>query len=683
MQDKTDDLNRQAWEVRVSDSNKALLLSQEALALATSAGYTRGRAEALRTLGFTLIRHSKHEDALKHIEEALHLFEEMGDESGQSDVYEYFGIIQRSLGNYGASIEFLNTSLTLRKKNNYRAGESLSYYHLGVTYKYLGDLEQALEYFQQSLAISREINDWISESYSLNNIGGIYFELSDYDNALQFFQESLAIRKKAGDKWGEAGCLDNIGHIFLKKGDYNAALEYCQQSLLICNNVADKKGEANSLFHLAEANEKIPDLVAALKCASQSLQIREEIGDKKGQAELCLLLAEMHGKDVPAKTAPDVQLDYLKRAQALAKETNALDLLYKVHRGFYHLYKERKDYHEALSELERSYLAEQEIHSRNVQQKILTLQVSHKVEQAKKEAEIYRLRNIELASLYDESTRQKEEIEAQRNTLEQALNELKTTQTQLIQSEKMASLGELTAGIAHEIQNPLNFVNNFAEVNAELIDELKLELGEGNYPEVIIISENIKENQLKISHHGKRADSIVKGMLMHSRRSTGEKEPTDINVLADEYLRLSYHGLRAKDKTFNADMHTNFDDTIGKINIIAQDIGRVLLNLFTNAFYSVAEKKKQVPEGFEPLVSVRTRAIGNTVEISVKDNGTGIPQEVLDKIYQPFFSTKPTGQGTGLGLSLSYDTIKAHGGEIKVETKEGEFAEFIILLRYN
>ena len=264
--------------------------------------------------------------------------------------------------------------------------------------------------------------------------------------------------------------------------------------------------------------------------------------------------------------------------------------------------------------------------------------------------------------------------------IENAYAELKSTQAQLIQSEKMASLGELTAGIAHEIQNPLNFVNNFSEVNTELMAEMKEEIQKGNIDEVKAIAKDVKDNEEKINHHGKRADAIVKGMLQHSRSSNGAKEPTDINALADEYLRLAYHGLRAKDKSFNATTKTDFDESIGKIKIIPQDIGRVILNLITNAFYVVAEKKKEKPDGYEPTVKVSTKRQNDKVEIRVKDNGNGIPQKVLDKIFQPFFTTKPTGQGTGLGLSLSYDIIKAHGGELKVETKEGEGAEFKIIL---
>ena len=257
---------------------------------------------------------------------------------------------------------------------------------------------------------------------------------------------------------------------------------------------------------------------------------------------------------------------------------------------------------------------------------------------------------------------------------------LKAAQAQLIQSEKMASLGELTAGIAHEIQNPLNFVNNFAEVSNELIDEMFEEMDKGDLEEVKAIADDLKQNLEKINHHGKRADNIVKGMLQHSRSSDGQKEPIDINSLCDEYLRLAYHGLRAKDKSFNATLKTDFDEGIGKINMVSQDMGRVILNLITNAFYAVDEKKKSGVENYEPTVRISTKKEGKNIKITVADNGKGIPEEVVDKIFQPFFTTKPTGHGTGLGLSLSYDIVKAHGGELKVSTPEGKGAGFVIKL---
>jgi signal transduction histidine kinase len=263
--------------------------------------------------------------------------------------------------------------------------------------------------------------------------------------------------------------------------------------------------------------------------------------------------------------------------------------------------------------------------------------------------------------------------------LEKSLFDLKSAQAQLIQSEKMASLGELTAGIAHEIQNPLNFVNNFSEVNAELINELREEAEKGNLAEVRTLVKGLKDNEEKINQHGRRADAIVKSMLQHSRKSTGRKELININALCDEYLRLAYHGLRAKDKSFNAKFETDFDSSIPKVNVIPQDIGRVVLNLINNAFYAVSEKKKLNIDGYEPTVFVTTKNLSDKIEIRVKDNGTGIPEKVKEKIFQPFFTTKPTGQGTGLGLSLAYDIVtKGHSGELKLQTQDGDGSTFII-----
>lgn len=290
-------------------------------------------------------------------------------------------------------------------------------------------------------------------------------------------------------------------------------------------------------------------------------------------------------------------------------------------------------------------------------------------------------------------TKQKNNKELNKRNMEMqlTLSQLKATQAQLIQSEKMASLGELTAGIAHEIQNPLNFVNNFSEVNMDLIDELQQELKAGKMDDAIEIANDIKANEEKINHHGKRADNIVKGMLQHSRKNTGQKEATDINALCDEYLRLSYHGLRAKDKNFTADYELIADNSLPKINVVTQDMGRVLLNIINNAFYACASKAEaiRVAENkgstifetpFKPMVVVTTSLKDNNVEISIQDNGNGIPQNIIDKIFQPFFTTKPTGQGTGLGLSMSYDIVKAHGGSIEVRSKQGESTEFLIKL---
>ena len=296
---------------------------------------------------------------------------------------------------------------------------------------------------------------------------------------------------------------------------------------------------------------------------------------------------------------------------------------------------------------------------------------------------VKRTTSVLLEETIDELEKKRTDVEQANAALKKSLEDLKSAQAQLIQTEKMASLGELTAGIAHEIQNPLNFVNNFSEVNSELAEELYDEIEKGNMEEVKGIARDIIENEQKINHHGRRAEAIVKGMLQHSRTSTVQKELIDINVLADEYLRLAYHGLRAKDKSFNADFNLEIDENMPKIKVIPQDIGRVLLNLINNAFYVVDKKAKEGMKGYKPIVSVSLRNKDDVIEIEVRDNGNGIPDNLKEKIFQPFFTTKPTGHGTGLGLSLSYDIIKAHGGEINVVSKEGEGTNFRITLIKN
>ena len=289
--------------------------------------------------------------------------------------------------------------------------------------------------------------------------------------------------------------------------------------------------------------------------------------------------------------------------------------------------------------------------------------------------------NEQLSQLNQAVTAQRGELQAQRDQLDTSLTELRATQAQLIQSAKMASLGELTAGIAHEIQNPLNFVNNFAEVSAELVIELKEAQAAGDATEVVALADDLEQNLGKIGQHGQRAANIVRGMLEHSRTSSAERRTVNLSRLADEYLRLAYQGLRAKDKTFNAALETDFDPALPRCTVVVTDVGRVLLNLFSNAFYAVRQRQQAGEAGYAPAVTVSTKQAGNQVEIRVSDNGTGIPAAVQAKIFQPFFTTKPTGEGTGLGLSLSYDIIaKAHGGTLSVESREGEGTAFVIAL---
>ncbi len=527
-------------------------------------------------------------------------------------------------------------------------------------------LEKQISSYKQTISIGETINDPTILSLVNMNLGETYYNLNKLDSALVFEKKALIYSNASGFIAYKGLILATIGNIYTKKRNPLLARDYFLDAIKVSQ-------EQNNPLTLAWAYVSVAGLFRLI-------------------------------------TEPDSSLKYARLALNNFKITNTVRRLPEAYTALSSAYKMRKDADSALIYLE---LANSVKDSLNNAERIKNFQNigfsevlrSQEMEREKVENQnrirtyglllgivvfmiiaflLYR-NNRHRKKANELLQKQKIEIEQQKMNVEHTLAELKSTQKQLIQSEKMASLGELTAGIAHEIQNPLNFVNNFSEVNKELLLEMKDEIDRGNFHEAKLLADDLIDNQEKINQHGKRADAIVKGMLQHSRASTGKKEPTDINALCDEYLRLSYHGLRAKDKSFNATMKTDFDESIGKINIIPQDIGRVVLNLYNNAFYAVSEKKKEQGDNYDPTVSVSTKRIGNKtdsyrVEISVKDNGMGIPQKVLDKIFQPFFTTKPTGQGTGLGLSLSYDIIKAHGGELKVETMEGEGSEFIISL---
>jgi signal transduction histidine kinase len=395
---------------------------------------------------------------------------------------------------------------------------------------------------------------------------------------------------------------------------------------------------------------------------------------------------------------PDSILYYAGKAMKIAEEVHDVNNQYQAALHLVAVYDQQGNKDSANKYLRKALDAKEQISNNNVSRQFEEIDYSREARQAAIEAASQQLRNevrnwsffaaiavsALLAFIFWRNSKRKQKefvlLQKQKAKTDEALRDLKSAQAQLIHSEKMASLGELTAGIAHEIQNPLNFVNNFSDVNQELLTELRDEANKGNLDDVRAIASSVIENEVKINHHGKRADAIVKGMLQHARISTGQQEPTEINRLVDEYLRLSYQGFRAKDKSFNATLSTKFNEGVGTVKVIPQEIGRVILNLINNAFYAVNEKQKQNLNGYEPTVTVTTANLDRKIQINVKDNGNGIPQKILDKIFQPFFTTKPTGQGTGLGLSLAYDIVKAHGGEIRVETKEGEWSEFVVQL---
>jgi len=516
-----------------------------------------------------------------------------------------------------------------------------------------GNPEQEIFHLKEALRIAVQINHPDRQMTANMNLATTYLKLNQPDSALYFATVSHALSENPTAQKYRGNNLLTLGNIYMAKGDMGQAKKYYYESLSTSLEQENQSDIANITHRLVRVYLMENKKDSALNYAVKNLHVLESI-QGVGYREINPGTAY---EDLYLSYKLNNQVDSAYKYQGLALTT--IDSLYKIRiKNLAAFQKLSLGEAMRLENLEKEKIqAESKIRTYGMLAGLAVLSIIGFI--------LYR------------NNRQKQKANA---VLETTLSNLKSTQSQLIQSEKMASLGELTAGIAHEIQNPLNFVNNFSDVNKELLAEMKDEIDKGNITDAKEIADDVIANEEKINHHGKRADAIVKGMLQHSSSGSGKKEPTDINALADEYLRLSFHGLRAKDKSFNATMKTDFDAKIGNISIIPQDIGRVVLNLINNAFYAVGEKSKQQPIAYEPTVSVSTKKMGDKVLISVKDNGNGIPHKVLDKIFQPFFTTKPTGQGTGLGLSLSYDIVNSQGGELKVESKEGEGSEFIIYL---
>ena len=584
---------------------------------------------------------------------------------------------------------------------------------LGFTYGHTGEPVKAIEMFQEVLRYTEQTNG--DPSMALAFIGINYEAQGDLKNGLDYgrrafliFEERLKNKSLPVDPRGYVAGPLRLGIIFEKMGQSDSAMLYAQMSY---KRIFEKpiEGEMSSFYCqicnlFGSIHTRLNHPAEAIHFYRLALNKAVEVNFPASIQESQLGLASFYHK----ANQPDSVIYYGTQAYEGAKKIKGFDVMKTSAALLRTGYERRGNYAKALFYNDLAIAARDSVTGAEKVREVQNIAFNEERRKEKLQQEIasgkaayknkikmYSLLGIIagvllLAIILYRNNHQKNKanilLQEQKNEVHKALTDLKSTQAQLIQSEKMASLGELTAGIAHEIQNPLNFVNNFSELSNELIDEMKEEIDKGNTEEVKAIANDIKQNLEKINHHGKRADGIVKGMLQHSRSSSGAKELTDINPLADEYLRLAYHGLRAKDKTFNASLLTDFDEGIGKINIIPQDIGRVLLNLYNNAFYAapLAPKAELKDPGYihHPAVWVSTKKIGDKVFIRVKDNGPGIPQKIVDKIFQPFFTTKPTGQGTGLGLSLSYDIVKAHGGELKVKTKEGEGCEFIIILPF-
>ncbi len=688
--------------------------------------YPKGVAESKTNAATSLLFKGQYAVAAQHLNAAQAIYKQLNDSVGLSKVYATFGMYYGMQSMYDTSITYFEKVIALiEPRHNYHALNS-AYQNIATSYQMVSNYSKALEYYQKALHTAEESKDENSQAYIYTNLGITYGAIQDTPRAEQSLLKAIDLAKRTNIKNVQLYACSNLASLYNGLRKYVPAYNYAIKASVLGKETGDIGMEASSLsragvqlanlnkFSEAEALAKRGMLLA--DSSKQPLNIYQTNSD--------------FGYTQKTQDRFKEAIPYYEKAFGAMQKSDLYDLqVADSYSNLSYCYEKTGNAAKALEAYKMFAQITDSVRSKDNIRKATVLALNYdfdkkqqlsKSVQEKKDIEAKKIKNqqyfiiaflglIVLAAVvitllllrnnkhkqkaYSLLEKQKEETDIQKAKTENALENLKATQAQLIHAEKMASLGELTAGIAHEIQNPLNFVNNFSEVNKEMLAELNEEIEKGNYNDVKAIAKNVISNEEKISHHGRRADAIVKGMLQHSRKSEGIKGPTDINALCDEYLRLSYHGLRAKEKDFNADFKTDFDESLGKINVVPQDIGRVLLNLFNNAFYAVNEKKNASlrqaqsklgsagqANGYQPTAKISTRRFKDAIEIRVEDNGNGIPQNIIDKIFQPFFTTKPTGQGTGLGLSLSYDIIKAHGGEIKVETKEDEGSEFIIML---
>jgi signal transduction histidine kinase len=659
-------LNTLAFKLAYLKTDSALLLGNKAISLSKNISYYFGEAEAYKNLGLTYNVRGNYDSAFIVYKTGLSIAEKNHLAATAGRIYHNTGIVYTNLGKYPEALENYFRALKMREESGEKLGQSSSTNGIGTVYFLEGKYADAVRYYTKAMDLAKEIDYKRGIEAGYANLGEVYYRQGNYEAAQKNLLTALDVVKLTNDLETLAFCKNMLASIYLKQQKNDEAIREFRESGMVAEIITSKEYKSRSLIGIGQAYLKMNKTDSALFYVQEGYKIASDIKFVELQrdgSEILSTIFEAKGNDKQAlffSRQFKVFADSINNQQAQQITSNLA-----------------ADYEYSKKEL----LLKNEFENKSTRQRWIIFSAFAALFSSLIVVWlVYRSRQKEKRANHL-LQQQKTEIEKQKTTAENALSDLKSAQTQLIQSEKMASLGELTAGIAHEIQNPLNFVNNFSEVSNELIDEMLDEINKGNHADAKTIAGDVKQNLEKISHHGKRADGIVKSMLQHSRASSGQKELTDINHLADEYLKLAYHGLRAKDKSFNAKFETSFDDNVGKINVVPQDIGRVILNLINNAFYATTEKKKTAGDTYEPTVTVSTKKIKSGVEISVSDNGSGIPQKVREKIFQPFFTTKPTGEGTGLGLSLSYDIItKRHGGELKVETEEGLGSTFIIIL---
>ena len=603
-----------------------------------------------------------------------------------------------------SSMVLVQQAMRLADRLNFPKGKAQCLFIYGDNLRFRGEFPQALKAQLEALQISKDIQYLEGEEICIGTIGLIYLDLDQYQQALHYLVQATKINQSRSDKYLGSRWLSGLGQAYERMNRLDSALVLQQQAYSFVRLFPSGLGTTNILNRLGVVHWRLGHVEQALRYYQDAIKTAYVTKDIVNASRAQYRIAELYHSVNQA----DSSLYYARLAFANAQRVSLPTTILEASNLLTNIYKANNKLDSAFHYQQVALATKDALYGREKFQQLQLLMLTEQQRQLTVVAEqkeyqdrirFYALlggvamllllavilvrNNQQKQKANNLLQQQKQEIDVQRTEAENTLTELKATQAQLIQKEKMASLGELTAGIAHEIQNPLNFVNNFSEVSNELVDELKqgpiLKLPDSEKADADEIIGALSQNLTKITLHGQRASAIVKGMLEHSRTSTGEKQPTDLNALTDEYLRLAYHGLRAKDKDFNAELNLDVDPELGLVELVPQEIGRVLLNLFNNAFYAVQEKKKQHSDGYQPTLRVSTKQVEGGVEIRVRDNGTGMPEAIKPKIFQPFFTTKPTGQGTGLGLSLAYDIItKAHGGRLSVESTQGEYTEFVV-----
>jgi two-component system NtrC family sensor kinase len=562
-------------------------------------------------------------------------------------------------GNYTQSLNHYYKALTGAEKNENKLVIGKIWNNIGVVHFFQGKYDESLKDYEKKLNISKEINDLVGESLAYNNIGESYLAQNNFASAISNSKRSLEIAKKYKDIAMQISSSKNLGSVYSKMDQPNLAIKHLEFAYQLSLESANKPAMAKVLIELAINYDRQQNYSKAIQKGKEAAHLAREMGQNQMIRDSNEILAKVYEKQGETLLA----LDAFKNFKSYADSLNSFE---SDKAAF--LLKEEYNFSKKELEFERKTLQQAWILF-SISAALLTLLFFFwLVNRNRKRAK----RNNALLSIKNKA------IENQKIELENTLAQLQSTQKQLIQSEKMASLGELTAGIAHEIQNPLNFVNNFSEVSNELIEELNEEMKQENWPEVTEIIKDINGNLKKINEHGQRASNIVKAMLQHSRNNPGKLELTDINKLTESAAKLAYHGHLAMNKTANANYQIVLDPNLPEVLVLQQDIDRVLFNLINNGFQALGEKKED--SLYNPELIISTKKLGDKIQISVKDNGPGIPQENLQKIFQPFFTTKPTGKGTGLGLSLAYDIATAHGGELRVNSELGHGAEFTLVL---